>query len=571
MTKTRRAAGLAMGTVLIAGMAAACSSGATSTGTSSVSSPNSPAKSGGILRVVGGETLADDFNPLDPAGSSATAPGTGSVLYENLIYDNIDTGQLTDLLATGYKWSNENKTLTFAIRHGVKWSDGTPFSAADVAFTFNYLKKYPAFDVNAVWKTTLTSVTAPNSDTVVFNFSAPDTVIFPSLIEQKIVPEHIWSKISNPVTYTNPDPVGTGPFLLKSYSPSDVTYVKNPHYWMPGKPYLDGIDMEAVKSDENEELLLLKGQMDYAYDALTDPERTFVDADPSTNHYWWPEVDMNFLYFNTSTAPFNDVYFRKAVAEGINDNTVAERAYFGAIPGASGSAEAGVTSGQAQEWFPSSLSSLEWSYNPTAALKLLEAHGYKLVNGSLEAPGGKMLPTFKILVGTGWTDFVSMAQTISQELLQLGIHTTIDQEPYSTYAADSADGDYQFLISYGNGNGATPYYEYYYLLSPTQSAPAGKDAGTNWERYTNPGVTAALTQYAETSDLAVQKQDITTIEKNVLENVPVVALTGRPNFANYSTSEFTGFPSASDPYNEGDAADNFDGGAEMMYLNVHQN
>jgi peptide/nickel transport system substrate-binding protein len=568
MKKIRLAAALTAGATLIAGAASGCTS-SSGTSTAGGSSLSSAVKYGGVLRVTGSDPMPDNFNPLDPAGTSGTASGTGSVLYEPLIYDNSDTGKLTDMLATGYQWSNRNKTLTFTIRQGVKWSDGTPFSAADVAFTFNLLKKYPALDGNGFWKTTLSSVTAPSSDTVVFQFSAPYTVLFTQIVGQEIIPEHIWSKITNPVTYTNPDPVGTGPFLLKSYGPSNVIYVKNPHYWMPGRPYIAGIDYEGIESDSTEELQLLDGSLDYAYDALTDPEKTFVAADPSTNHYWWPVGDLNFLYFNTTMAPFNTAYFRQAVAMTINDNVVAERAYFGAIPPANGAEETGVTNGQVNEWIPSSLTNLEWSYDPAAALKLLESHGYKLVGGSLEAPGGKVLPTFSLLIGTGWTDFISMAQTISQELLQLGIHTTLDEQPYSTYAANSEDGNYQLMISWGNGSGPTPYYMYYYLLSPNESAPIGKDAATNWERYTNPAVTAALTQYSKTSDLADQKEDILQIEKNVLENVPVVALTGRPNFGDYSTREFTGFPSASDPYNDADPTDGFGGGAEMMYLNVH--
>jgi peptide/nickel transport system substrate-binding protein len=567
MKKIRLAAALTASAVVIAGAASGCtSSSGTSSGESSLSSA---IKYGGVLEVPGGDPMPDNFNPLDPAQTAGTASGTGSALYEPLIYDDPYTNELTYMLATGYRWSNGNKTLTFAIRQGVKWSDGTPFSAADVAFTFNYLKKYPALDGNGLWKTTLSSVTAPSSDTVVFQFSAPYTAIFPQIVGQEIVPEHIWSKIANPVTYTNPHPVGTGPFLLKSYSPTNVSYVKNPHYWMPGKPYIAELDYEASESDDTEEFLLLNGSVQYAYDALTDPAKTFVAADPSTNHYWWPVSDLNFLYFNTTVAPFNTAYFRKAIAMTINDNVVAQRAYFGSIPGASGPEETGVTTGEVNEWIPPSLTNLEWSYDPAAALKLLESHGYKLVGGSLEAPGGKVLPTFNILTGTGWTDFISMAQTVSQELLQLGIHTTVDEEPGGTYVASSDDGDYQMMISWGNGSGPTPYYMYYYLFSPSMSAPIGKDAATDWERYTNPAVTAALTQFSETSDLALQKEDMLQIEKNVLENVPVVALTGRPNFANYSTREFTGFPSASDPYNDADPSDGFGGGAEMMYLNVH--
>jgi peptide/nickel transport system substrate-binding protein len=529
---------------------------------------------GGVLHTaMSWTTIPDDFNPLLPGTTSDTAGGTGSLVYENLFYDNTYTGKLTGILGTAYKWSNGNKTLTVTTRNGVKWSDGMPFSAADVAFTFNYIKKYPGLDGTGIWESpsTLKSVTAPSSDRVVFNFNAPDTTEFLSaIVGQKIVPEHIWSKITNPVTFTNPHPVGTGPFLLNSYSPTLVSYVKNPRYWVPGKPYINGVTMEAVKSDTTVQLLLTRDDIAFSDDYIFDAPRSYVAADPAYNHYWWPSTGLNFLYMNDAVAPFNAVYFRQAIAMAINDNVVAERAYFGSISPATGPVETGVISGQASVWVPPSVRAREYKYNPSAALRLLESHGYKLVNGNLEAPDGSPLPTFNILVGSGWSDFISMAQTAGQELLALGIHTTVQQEPYSTYASMQDYGHYSMFIGWGNGNNATPYYEYYYLLSPTETAPIGKLANTNWERYTSPNVTAALTQYSRTTNLAVQKADIAIVEKNILANVPVIPLTGRPSsFFDYSTKYFVGWPTAANPYETGNPPDDFSGCAELMYLNVH--
>src|SRR5581483_11372659 len=97
-------------------------------------------------------------------------------------------------------------------------------------------------------------------------------------------------------------------------------------------------------------------------------------------------------------------------------------------------------------------------------------------------------------------------------------------------------------ISWSNGSGPTPYYIYYYLFAHSETAATGSTASTNWERYYPPDVQSALAQYNSTSSSATQKADITTIAKDVLRNVPVVPLTGRPNFFDYSTRFFTGWP-----------------------------
>jgi peptide/nickel transport system substrate-binding protein len=519
-------------------------------------------------------TLPDNFNPYAPSG--ANAPGTKSCLYQSLYYFNAATGAETPLLGTNYTWTDNNLLLTVTTRSGVTWSDGTPFTAADVAFTFNYLKANPSIDVNGVWTSPLKSVKATGANTVVFKFSKPDTPEGVAILfgtdgnPTVILPQHIWATIKSPAKYTNTSPVATGPFTLKSFSTSSVVYVKNPSYWEVGRPYIDSVVFSSVDSNTTAELGLENGSIDMSYDAISDPSATFLSKNKA-NAIFWPVTNMNYLYINTmAKGPFSDVNFRRAVAYAMDTPFLANRAYFGSLPGATGGEEAAIVPPQVKQWFSSSLSSLEWTYSVTKAKAILKAAGYKWSSsGQLESPAGVVYPSYTVLIGgPGWTDYISQADNVSAELKAIGISSTVVQEPYSTYANDLDLGNFTFAISWGNGNGSTPYYQYFYMFSPSESAPIGKVANSNWERFTSPTITNALSSYASSSSASVQLADMATIEKAVLTDVPVVPLTGRGNWLVYQTRTFTGFPSVSDPYNDGSASDQE--GSMLTYVNVYQ-
>ncbi len=531
--------------------------------------PAGPPRGGMLHVVMPWAAVPDNFNPLAPGGAGATAGGTGSVLYEPLMYDNVLTGDLTPMLATAYAWSNGGRTLTIDVRQGVRWSDGRPLSAADVAFTFNYLHEHPALDVQGDWRAPLQSVKAVNASTVVLQYSQPDTVVLPMVLGQLVVPQHIWAHVASPTTFTNPHPVGSGPFLLRSWDSNQVVYTRNPHYWQHDRPYLNGVTMSAVKSNDTAQLLVLDGQASYTYDAITDPVHTYVAAHPAWNRFWWPVTALNLLYMNTQTGPFADLTLRRALAMVVDDNLLSQRAYYGAIPGAGGLGLTGVVPSQQAEWVPGPLASLLPPKGPAAARRLLVSKGYRYVHGLLAAPGGKVLPTLGILVGAGWTDFVSIAQALSGELATIGVRSVIDQQPWASYYSSAQDGHFDLLVSWSNGNGPSPYYEYYYLLGSAGPAQPGAPENTDYERFSSPYVDSLLANFASTTDPVQQRADMAGVEKTVLEQWPFIALTGRPSFFDYSTRYFTGWPDAADPYNAGEPPGSFDGGAEQVYLNVH--
>ena len=175
-----------------------------------------------------------DFSPFN---GSDTLLSVGFV-YETLAYVNpLQNGKTTPMLASSWQWGAGNKSLTFTIRKGVKFSDGTPMTAADVVYTFDLLKKYPALDLTGVWSV-LSSVTQTGSDQVTLDFTSPAVPGFYYVAEQvPIVPQHIWSKIANPVTYPDTDPVGTGPYVVNPCTKANITYTANTHYWQPGEPH----------------------------------------------------------------------------------------------------------------------------------------------------------------------------------------------------------------------------------------------------------------------------------------------------------------------------------------------
>lgn len=533
----------------------------------SASPRSSAVPAGGTLKVeMPWGTMPDNFNPLTSQGSQAG--GTLSCLYEQLFYFNPATSKLTYVLGSSYKWGNNNRTLVVNTRPNVKWSDGKPFSAADVAFTFNYVKANPSIDVAGVWSgTTLSSVTATGTNQVTFKFSKPYTPAIVIFAAQFIVPEHIWSSIKDPATEANTNPVGTGPFTMDSYSPTTIVYKKNPNYWMQGHPYIDQVLMTAVKSNDTALLDLINNNIQYTYDAITNPAQTYAAKDPAHLKYWWPVTNNNFLVFNTTKAPYNDAGFRKALAWGLNTTLIAQRAYFGAIPAATGVAETGAIPGQIPTWINGkALKPLEWSYNVAKAKNALAEAGYNLRGGKLTMPNGKTVPKQTILIGgPGWTDYITIASMISKDLKALGISSSLIQAPWATYSGNLPAGKYDMAVTWAWGavGGPSPYYIYYYNYAKSQIK--GK---TNMSRYTSAPIEKALATYAASSDPKVQKLAVQAMAKDVMMNVPAIPITARTNFFDYNTKDFVGWPDTTNPYNAGEAPDN--PGGKLVLINVHK-
>ncbi len=480
------------------------------------------------------------FNPF----LASSSPYSVGVTYETLEFVNsLQSGKVTPWLATGSAWSNGNKTLTFTIRSGVKWSDGQPFSAADVVYTFNLLKKYPALDANAVWSV-LSSVTQAGANKVVFDFSAPAVPYFYYVAGQvPIVPEHIWSKISNPVSNPVSHPIGTGGYLMNKCTPQNIQWTANPHYWQAGKAVVKTVNMPAFLSNNTCNEYLATGQSQWGAQFIPNIKSYYVAKKPG-NAYWFPPVANVSLFPNLTQAPLNNVKVRQAISYAIDRPTVSKIGEYGYEPPAS---QTGIVAPTFSAWSSSAAVKAQGSsYDPAKAVSLLKSAGYKKGSDGIFAKNGKKL-SLSIITNGGYSDWVATVQVIAQELNKVGIAATVNPIASTNFYSDVYAGKFQLAYNVETG-GPTPFYELRQWLFSKNSAPIGTAAASNWERFSNKTVDALLNQYGTTTNATLQHAIVNKLQMVMVQQAPVIPVLEEVDWFQYNYKQFSGFPTASNPY-----------------------
>ena len=369
------------GVIVAAGLlAAGCSAGSGSSSSSSSGSTSGNTSTSSVLTISNenGALWTCGFNPLNPSDNLLSV----GFIYEPLIYVNpLQGGKTTPMLASSYTWGAGNKSLTFTIRQGVKWSDGTPMTAADVAYTFNLEKKYPALDLTGVWSV-LSSVTA-TGNTVTMDFSTVAVPYFYYIADQTpIVPEHIWSTLSNPTTDPITHPVGTGPFLMNKCSPSNITYTANPHYWQPGLPKIKKIEYPAYTSNTTANNDLANGTAQWGAQYIPAID-TFYKSKSPNYHYWFPPTVNVSLVPNLTNPLLSNVKVREAMSYAIDRAKVSTIGESGYEPPANQTGIVTPTFSSSQD--SSAVSAWGNGYDPAKATSLLESAGFHMGSDGIMA------------------------------------------------------------------------------------------------------------------------------------------------------------------------------------------
>ena len=489
-------------------------------------------------------TWIRNFNPYFE--SQARWPATAGI-YEPTIIFNRATGKFVPWLAERWYWENDNTTLVLQIRRGPKWSDGEELKANDVAFTFRLMKKFKALDQSSVWKHV--KKIDVKGQLVSFHFHHPFTLPALYLIgRQPIVPAHVWAKVKDPVKFSDPNPIGSGPFnQVLSFKTQMYEIGANPNYWQKGKPGIKKFRLPAFGGNEAQSLAIIKGDIDWSAAFIPAIDRIFVARDPKHHGYYSPALEGTvMLYANTKKAPFDQVNVRKALSYAIDREMIVRIA----MQGIARPADATGFSDLYKNYHDQKVLDEEgdWTkFDPQRAEKMFDAAGLKRgPDGMRQTKNGKPLEVDLNCV-VGWSDWIIAAEIMVKNLRKVGINATLRTYTFGAWFTKLQMGDFQLSMSWSDG-AATPHSFYQRQMSRDTLKPLGEPAENNWQRFESKKADELLTAFAGSGSEEERHKLASELQREFVRQAPAIPLFPGPSWGEYNTTRIEGFPTKENPY-----------------------
>ncbi|WP_336643110.1 ABC transporter substrate-binding protein [Microbacterium sp. MMO-113] len=491
-----------------------------------------------------GAISTESNNPF-VGDSAASKYGYAKVVFETLALVN-QTGDrgTTPWLAESLEWNDDYTQLTVVPRADVTWSDGEPFTADDIVFSFE-TASIPALDTAGL-KFEGAEV---DGDKVVLSFGDSKYVNQARVLHVPIVPKHIWENFDDPATdpVTGDDLVGTGPYAMANWSTESVTLDARDDYWggdlaVPELHYVSYGDNTALTT------ALANGDADWAQAFIPQIEEQFLSADPEHNKFLAsPTTGSATLFMNLQQKPFDDPAFRQALAWVIDRDAYVDIAREGASEAVW--SVTGLSSILEDEIQPE-FQGVDYKVDAEKARDLLETAGYTWKDDALIDPDGTPV-SFTLSVPSGWSDWNTAQELIAEDVKDgIGAEVKIDMPDWGGWADPRDNGTFSAIIHWLEDSG-TAYGLYTSTMDPRWISPEGK-AGFNFGRFDDPEATAALNTYANASSDEERTTAIDTLQTIFSEQVPAIPLGAHPLLGEFNTRNYVGWPSETDTYASAD-------------------
>ncbi|HEX6079736.1 MAG TPA: ABC transporter substrate-binding protein [Methylomirabilota bacterium] len=465
-------------------------------------------KPGGVLRPVLREDLPQGFAIHESATNSVTWPAMPC--YSNLvIYDQTKrlgrTESIVPELAEKWSWQDNYRNLVFFLRRDVRWHDGKPFTSKDVKFTFDVVREAPdapaklRINPRKEWYANVDAIEAPDPYTVVFRLRRPQ----PSLVAMlasgyaPVIPAHV------PLAEHRSRCIGTGPFKFKEWKRGQsVELVRNPDYFVKGRPYLDGVRYTIIVERGTRVAALQAGQVDVAYpgDTTISIAETLKAAVPGMVFTETATNVSENLLLNSKKPPFDNIKVRRALSLAIDRRAYTKTVHRGAaVIGAAMSPRPWGTWGL-----------LEKDLNSLPGYGGVEAGRSQAKKLLAEAGFGPSNPLKVEIVTRAIAIYLDFAGFVVSDLKQVGVDATLKQIDTAQWHPMVTRREFQMganLTGLGVDDPDANFYENFSCGSPR-----------NYGDYCNEEVGRLVEQQSQEIDLTKRLALVAQIQKKLEED-----------------------------------------------------
>ena len=536
--RARRTVALALAGLLAAATVAACSSG---DGSSTTSGSGTAATVLNVGMPNGPQT--ENHNPFLGSSSGASL-GYRWMIFEPLVMINgiKPTEPGKPWLATEWKWDANYTKLSLTIRDGVKWSDGQPMTADDVAYSFQLRKDNEGLNSDAIPYGAITA----SGNKVDLTFTRSQFTNQNKILTVFVVPKHQWSTLKDPTQDTLKNPIGTGPYKLKSFTPQTTTLELRDSYWQD-LPKVKELRYTSYNDNNAQTTALANGSSEWSFVFVPNVKAVYQDKDPKNYKLWFPaNLGIHGLWINTTRKPFDNPALRRAMNLVINRDDIfqqGEAGYF--YPKVE--SLTGIPTPAGEPFIAPEYKDQKHSVDVEGAKKELSDAGFKLEGDTLKDPTGKPV-TITLTDPAGWSDYITDLEIIKDNLSTIGIKATVDKANQDAWFKAIDEGNFDAAMHWTNG-GATPYDIYQNIMDGKILKPVGKGGVSgNYGRFNSPEATKALDQYANATDDAARTAALNTLQKIMVEQMPVIPTSASNVGGLYSTKNWVGWPDEQNQY-----------------------
>ncbi|MFF0343909.1 ABC transporter substrate-binding protein [Kribbella sp. NPDC004875] len=536
--RARRTVALALAGLLAAATLAACSNG------DGKAAGNGSGGGATVLNIgMPNGPQTENHNPFLGSSSGASL-GYRWMIFEPLVMINgikpTDPGK--PWLATEWKWDANFTKLSLTIRDGVKFSDGQPMTADDVAYSFQLRKDNDGLNQDAIPYGTITA----SGNKVDLTFARSQFTNQNKILTVFVVPKHQWSTIKDPSQDTLKNPIGTGPYTVKSFTPQTTTLTLRDSYWQD-LPKVKELRYTSYNDNNAQTTALANGSSEWSFVFVPNVKAVYQDKDPKNHKLWFPaNLGIHGLWINTTRKPFDNPALRRAMNLVVNRDDIfqqGEAGYF--YPKVE--SMTGIPTPAGESFIAPEYKDKKHAVDVDGAKKELSDAGFKLEGDVLKDPTGKPV-TLTLTDPAGWSDYQTDLEIIKDNLSTIGIKATVEKANQDAWFKNIDTGNFDAAMHWTNG-GATPFDIYQNIMDGKILKPVGKGGVSgNYGRFNSPEATKALDQYANAADDATRTSALNTLQKIMVEQMPIIPTSASNVGGLYSTKNWVGWPDEQNQY-----------------------